>query len=173
MIVVSGNGPTLLGRNWIRELDLNICNETVSLIDNQQTSNSKQQLEHLLEQYSEILTPSLTPVKDVKAKLHVDPNTAPKFYKARPVPYALKDKIDQELDRLQELGIIQPTQYNDWAAPIVPIIKTDGSIRICGDYKVTVNTCSTLDTYPLPKIEDLFSKLTGGKTFTKLDIPSN
>ena len=57
-----------------------------------------------------------------------------------------------------------------WAAPIVPVLKADNTIRICGDYKVTVDQVSKLDRYPIPKIEDLFAKLSGGTVFTKLDL---
>ena len=50
------------------------------------------------------------------------------------------------------------------------MIKPNGSLRICGDYKVTVNSASKLDKYLLPRIEDLFSQLEGGKTYSKLDL---
>ena len=43
-------------------------------------------------------------------------------------------------------------------------------VRICGDFKPTANQVSKLDCYPIPKIEDLFSQLAGGKSFTKLDL---
>ena len=66
--------------------------------------------------------------------------------------------------------MIEPVQFSDWAAPIVPVLKRDGSVRACGDYKVTVNQAARLDTYPLPRIDDLFASLSGGKTFTKLDL---
>ena len=67
--------------------------------------------------------------------------------------------------------ILEPVQFADWAAPIVPVVKSDGkSFRICGDFKLTVNQASKLDRYPIPKVEDLFLKLTGGKAFTKLDV---
>ena len=59
-------------------------------------------------------------------------DASPKYYKARPVPYALREKIEKELERLQEEGTIEPVQFADWAAPIVPIVKDDKSIRICG-----------------------------------------
>ena len=42
-----------------------------------------------------------------------------------------------ELERLEREGVIEPVQFSDWAAPIVPVVKRDGSIWICGDYKVT------------------------------------
>ena len=59
----------------------------------------------------------------------------------------------------------------NWAAPIVPVVKSDGkSLRICGDFKLTVNQASKLDRYPIPKVEGLFAKLAGGKAFTTLDM---
>ena len=60
--------------------------------------------------------------------------------------------------------------YADWAAPIVPIQKTNGTIRICGDFKVTVNKVCQPDKYPLPRIEDLYAKLSGGTVFSVLDL---
>ena len=65
---------------------------------------------------------------------------------------------------------IERVSSSDWAAPIVPVVKKDGSIRICGDYKRTVNSAAIVDCYPLPKIEDIFASFSGGKTFTKLDL---
>ena len=51
------------------------------------------------------------------------------------------------------------------------MLKSDGkSLRICGDFQLTVNRASKLDRYPIPKIEDLFAALTGGKAFSKLDM---
>ena len=47
------------------------------------------------------------------------------------------------------------------------MVKRDGAIRVCGDYKVIVNQVSK---YPLPKIDDMFAQLSGGKAFTKLDL---
>ena len=48
-------------------------------------------------------------------------------------------------------------------------LKSDQSVRICGDFKVTVNRASKVDKYPIPKIEDLLATLAGGKSFSKLD----
>ena len=61
-------------------------------------------------------------------------------------------------------------QFSDWAAPIVPVLKQDGSVRICGDYKITVNQAAKTDSFPLPRIDDLFASLSGGQTFSKLDL---
>ena len=109
-------------------------------------------------------------LKGTTAKIYVDPEATPKFMKARPVPYALKAKVELELDRLQRENTISPVDFSEWAAPIVPVVKQDGSVRICGDYKGTVNQVSKLHNYPIPKTEDLLATLGGGNKFTKLDM---
>ena len=97
----------------------------------------------------------------------MDPTATPISHKARPVPYALKEKIEQDLKRA---GTIQPVQCSEWPTPIVPVIKNDETVRVCGDYKLTVNKVSKLDGYPIPKLHDLYTKLAGGQTFTELDL---
>ena len=109
-------------------------------------------------------------LKGHEAHVQLMPDATPRFFKARPVPYALKDKIEKELDRLVKQGVYNHVTYSEWAAPIVPVVKSDGTIRICGDYKQTVNRSATCDNYPLPKTEDLLATLNGGKKFTKLDL---
>ena len=61
-------------------------------------------------------------------------------------------------------------ERSEWASPIVPVPKKDGTLRICGDYKVTLNGALQVDQYPLPRPSDLFTCLTGGTKFTKLDL---
>ena len=78
--------------------------------------------------------------------------------------------MEKELDRLEQEGVIKKVDHSEWAAPIVVVPKGDGQIRICGDYKVTVNGVLDVDQYPLPKPEDLFASLVGGQKFSKLDL---
>ena len=100
----------------------------------------------------------------------INPQAKPHFCKARPVPFALKHKVEAELDRLLKEGIVEAVKSAGWAAPIVAVVKSDGSVRICGDYRMTVNQASRLDSYPLPRVDELFATLEGGKTFSKLDL---
>ena len=125
-----------------------------------------------MDQHNALFKDELGTVKNTTAKFNIDPQVKPKFFKARPVPYALRPKVEAQLEKLEAAGIIRPVQFSQWAAPIVPVLKRDGSIRICGDYKVTVNLAAKTDTYPLPKIEDLFASLSGGKLFSKVDLAS-
>ena len=60
--------------------------------------------------------------------------------------------------------------YSDWASPIVPVLKADGTVRICGDDKVTINQHIKVDHYSMSKAEDNFSTLNSGEKFIKLDL---
>ncbi|KAK3751535.1 hypothetical protein QZH41_019421, partial [Actinostola sp. cb2023] len=162
-LVVQGEGPNLLGRDWLHVIKLNW--QTVFKVNE---GNTK--LAHVLETHNEVFKEGLGTLRGTEAKIYVDSNTQPRFVKARPVPYAMKEKIERELDRLVSEGILSPVEFSEWAAPIVPVLKPNGSIRICGDYKCTVNQVSKLDNYPIPKTEDLLATLGGGNKFTKLDM---
>ena len=86
------------------------------------------------------------------------------------MPYALKPKIDKELDHLVERGILEKVSYSDWATPIVPVPKPNGNVRICGDFKVTLNPVLEVDKYPLPRTDDIFASLSQGQMFSKIDL---
>ena len=162
-IVVKGPGPNLLGRNWLQVVKLDWQN-TFNIQEN------NPQLQRVLEEHKDVFSKELGKLTGIQAKIYVDPKATPKFMKARPVPYAVKAKVELELDRLQSEGILSPVEFSEWAAPIVPVVKQDGTVRICGDYKCTVNQVSKLDNYPIPKAEDLLATLGGRNRFTKLDM---
>ena len=120
--------------------------------------------------YQEVFSEGLGALKGVTAKFDIDENSKPWYCKPRPVPLALRAKVEAELDCLKETGLTLPVEYSEWAAPIVTVLKSTGAIRICADYKVTINQAVKVDKYPIPNINDLFTKLTGGIMYTKLDL---
>ena len=65
--------------------------------------------------------------------------------------------------------MVEKVNFSEWAAPMVVAPKKDHRVRICGDYKVTINPVLKVDQYPLPHPVDLFATLAGGKNFTTLD----
>ena len=132
--------------------------------------NPPSALQSVLAKYPDVFMEGLGTLKGVKAKIYFDQGAEPKYIKARSVPYALKTNVELELERLEREGIISPAEFSEWAAPIVPVAKPNGTVRICGDYKLTVNQVSKLDNYPIPKTEDLLATLGGGEKFTKLDM---
>ena len=57
------------------------------------------------------------------------------FCKPRPVPFALRAKVEDELDRMQEAGIIRHVDFcSEWGTPIVPVLKSTGAVSICGNH---------------------------------------
>ncbi|KAL5463984.1 hypothetical protein EMCRGX_G032937, partial [Ephydatia muelleri] len=157
LYVVKGTGPSLLGRDWLRHIKLDW--KTVGQVA---SVNRVTMLDSLLKRYHEVFQSGLGTLKGVHAKLQVKPNAVPKFFKARTVPFALREAVEKELDRLEQEGVIKKVDHSEWAAPIVVVPKGDGQIRICGDYKVTVNGVLDVDQYPLPKPEDLYTRLPFG-----------
>ena len=97
-------------------------------------------------------------------------NARPVFDKARPVPFALQAKVDTEIDRLVREGVLTLVEQSESASPIVVVRKSDGSIRLCGDYKVTINEYLENIEYSTPNAQDLFATLAGGRRFTRLDL---
>ena len=158
--IVKGQGPSLFGRNWLRDIKLNWGS----------IKKISSDLDNVLTQHQSVFKDELGTIQGVKAKLYVKPDSTPKFFKPRPVPHAVKGAIEQELDRLESIGVIEKVRYSEWAAPIVPVVKPDNSIRVCGDYKVTVNSVLEVDQHPLPNPEELFVTLSGGEKYTKLDL---
>ena len=63
-----------------------------------------------------------------------------------------------------------PVKFSSWAVSVVPVIKCDDNVRLCEDYKLTINSVVKNEVYPLPRIEELFASVSGGKVFSKLDL---
>ena len=98
-LLVGGNGPSLLGRNWLTVLKLEW--QELYLL------NYPDNLQIILDRHKRIFSSELGEAKGVTAKLHGSNNTKPYFCRARPVPYALKGKAEQELERLKQQKVIQ------------------------------------------------------------------
>ena len=106
LIVVSRDGPSLVGLDWMTKIQLNW--KEISM---------EAKLKDLLDRHSTLFQPGLGTLKEYKAEIYVDPQAKPKFCKARQVPYSIKSKVEEELERLEKEGIIELVQYAEWAAP--------------------------------------------------------
>ena len=109
-----------------------------------------------------------TPVT-IKIRKDAEPYSLPT---ARRVPIPLIDKVMVELQRMEKAGVIEPiTEATDWCAPMVPVLKKNGSIRICTDFK-KLNSAVKRERYVLPVLDDILHKLQGATVFSKLDAAS-
>ena len=59
------------------------------------------------------------------------------------------------MTRLEKDSILSKVEYSEWATPIVPVVERNGSVRVCGDFKVSVYPILLAEQYPLPRIEDI------------------
>ena len=119
----------------------------------------------LLQRYPGVFKQGSGSITTVKASLQLKPGSSSKFCKTRPVPFAFNQAVELELDRLEGESIKEKVSHSEWAAPIVRVPRNNGKIRLCRDYKMTVNPKIDVDQYPLPRKTELFTTLTNGKMF--------
>ena len=131
---------------------------------------AKRTLDQILTDHKEVFEERLGQLADVKASLKLKENAAPVFRRARPVPYALQDEVDKEPKKWEDAGIAEKIEYSDWGTPLVVVPKPGGGVRLCGDYKCTVNPQLETPKTPMPSLEDVLTKLAGMKKFCKLDL---
>ena len=164
LTVMDGERPCLLGRDWLSciRLDWRQISKVVSSL-----TNPQDRLDTLLSQYQVVFSDCLgtiTPYQATyisrKEQHHVSSNHV-QFH---------SHCVSKSANRLEKSGVLEKTTFCEWAAPIVVVPKKDGRLRICGDYKVTINPSLDVDQHPLPKPEDIFVSLSGETKFTVLDL---
>ena len=163
--MVKGNLPSLLGRDWLITIKLN-WSQIFSCQVNNNCENPDMKV--LVDKFKHVFKNNGKPIKKYKAKLVLKQNAVPKFCRPRPIPYVLKNEVSKILDDLVARDIVVPVESTDWASPTVIVPKSSGdSVRLCGDYKVTINKHLIDPVYPMPTIQDIISNLDGACIFTK------
>ena len=133
LVLIARNPPALLGRTWLRKLKL----DWSAIFSIQDTTNSD--LDKILEQHTQLFDGEPGCIEGYKAEMRLNDGAKPVIVKARPVPYAVKPMVDQELDRQVHAGILKTVPYSEWASPVVVVPKADRIVRLFGDYKVSLN----------------------------------
>ena len=130
-------------------------------------TNEVTQVKELLEEFKDVLTdvPGKTNLAEYTMKLTTSNPVQSKPYA---VPHALRDPLKHEIDEMLRMGVIEKST-SVYASPIVLVPKSDGSLRFCIDYR-KLNSITIFDPEPIPNIEDLFTKISTGTWFTKLDL---
>ncbi|EPB79085.1 hypothetical protein ANCCEY_01838 [Ancylostoma ceylanicum] len=158
----------LLGAEWISKMgiyalmgslpttDLGQPLEINASIADQTISSVAKQLQR---DYPQAFSGTLGLYKLSLTTLQLKAGAKTVFRSKRHVPYAAQPEADKELDRLESIGVISKVNYSDWAAPIVIVKKSNGSLRICADFSTGLNDALGLHQYPLPLPEDIFATL--------------
>ena len=87
------------------------------------------ELNQVLSTRSQVFEEGIGTLNNAKANLATNLSVPPK---ARSILFALKEKVELELQRLEKLGIISSDTHSGWEAPIVPVMKQNSDVRICG-----------------------------------------
>ncbi|XP_017472395.1 PREDICTED: uncharacterized protein LOC108363521 [Rhagoletis zephyria] len=162
LIIVNGNQSNVLGCNWFDSLGISV--QGVLAIEESPT------IKHILGKFEHLFSKELGKFRGEPVSLQVKDNIQPIRLPARRIPIAIRSLVETELDRLCAQGIFEPVEYSDWATPIVPVLKSDGTIRICGDYKSTLNKAMLPHNFQIPSISSIISSIEGVKIFAKLDL---
>jgi len=98
-------------------------------------------------------------IKGHKVVVRLKQGAKPVYKKSQSVAYALQPALETKLEKLQAEGILKPVERSEWATPLVIVPKSNGKIRVCGGFKLTINQCVETKLYPLPTTEDIFAHL--------------
>ena len=170
LYVVEQSGVSLFGMSWITAFGLR---NVVNLVErtNQRGVVHSITVSSIAARFPELFnkakrgTMAIPPIK-----LFLKANAQPRYFRPRPVPLALQDTLRSELNKMVDAGVVEKIPYSEWASPVVLVLKKDGGLRLCGDYKVGVNSNLENVEYALPLVSDIFAKLNGCTLFSKLDL---
>ena len=101
LVIVSDDRPALLGRNWMEMIKLDWSSIRAVTLETVIAS-----LDQIVKRHLPIFKEGYGSIKDFKAKIYLRPETIPIFRKARPVPFARREMVAAELDRLEASDII-------------------------------------------------------------------
>ena len=105
-----------------------------------------------------------------KAHLTINHNVRPVAIKHRRIPFHMRDKVSEELNRLRENGIIEKVKEpTGWVSPVVLVNKFDGRIRLCVDMREPNKAIERIR-HVIPTIDDLKQKINGATVFSRLDL---
>ena len=107
-----------------------------------------------------------------ECKIHIEPDAVPVIHPPRRVPIALRDKLKDELVRMEKCDVItKVTEPTEWVNSLVVVEKQSGKLRVCLDPR-DLNNAIQRPHYPMRTLEDVLPELSGAAYFTKLDARS-
>ncbi|XP_072178233.1 uncharacterized protein [Diadema setosum] len=163
----------LLGREWLGVIPLDwksLVQTSLGTSTLDQKVNVHRLSDQVVQKHEKLFDGQLGKLSHAKASIRVKDDATPVRTKPYKVPYALKAGVEQELDRLEKCGVLTPIEHSEWSTGIVPVPKKDGTVRLCGNYKCTVNPVLSSVAPPNINVDDILSSLSGGVTFSKLDL---
>lgn len=164
--IINEEAPSLLGRKTCLEMGMI---QRIMTIDRSFSVNETGG--DILDHYSDLFTGLGCIKSSGKHHIEVDPNIKSVVHPPRKVPVAIRPRVLQELQRMEELGVIekQPEPTN-WVNSMVTVIKPH-KLRICIDPR-DLNRAIRREHHPLPTVEEVVSRLPNARIFSILDASS-
>ncbi|KAL8598501.1 hypothetical protein ACOMHN_051289 [Nucella lapillus] len=168
-VIDGGEGdPEMEGEILIPEFRSGETYRDVSLHEGL-SGDKKEEARRLLRQFSESLTdkPGKTTLETYTVELTTK---QPVHVKAYPIPYATRQVVEEEVEKMLELGVIEPSR-SPYSAPVVIVRKKSGEHRFCVDYR-RLNNVTKVDAEVIPNVEDLFAQISTPKSkyFLRIDL---
>ena len=92
-----------------------------------------ERVKKLVSDFPTVFSGELGCFKDFKVNIPVPPDATPRFFKPRQPAYSLRERIENDLDRLERQGVYEKVIYSRWAAPIVTVLKNPRDPWPCVD----------------------------------------
>jgi len=112
----------------------------------------------------------LPPSREVDHKIELTPGSKPPSRPTFRLSAFELTELKKQLEELIKAGFIRPS-LSPYGAPILFVKKKDGTMRMCVDYRA-LNNITVKNSYPLPRVDELFDRLQGAKFFSKIDLRS-
>ncbi|KAJ7990685.1 hypothetical protein DPEC_G00302960 [Dallia pectoralis] len=136
------------------------------------TKEQQAELRAVLEKYTDVFAAEdedLGYTDKVKHAIHLI-DDAPVTLPYRRIPPTQYQEVKEHISKLVRKGVVQESS-SSYASPVVIVRKTDGSIRLCVDYR-KLNQKTRKDAFPLPRIDESFDALQGANFFSTIDLAS-
>ena len=124
----------------------------------------KKRLQALLHQYQDIFSQNTPGCTDkVELNLELKPGTQPNRQRFRDLNPELEKKLQDQIQTWLDEGVIEASKRT-WSSSLVPVKKKDGSVRWAVDFRLL-----NMDSYSLPRIQQLVEKAGGHRVYSALD----
>jgi hypothetical protein len=125
-------------------------------------------LEEFPDVMPEDLPENLPPRRRVDHAIEVMPRVAPPTKAPYRMSHEELKELKVQLEELLTKGYIKPSK-SPYGAHVLFVHKKDGTLRMCVDYRA-LNKATVRNWYPLPRIDDIFERLSGAKVFSRIDL---
>ncbi|KAL9986304.1 hypothetical protein ACROYT_G000436, partial [Oculina patagonica] len=153
--------------------DLNLV-KRVSSVDTQGeenlSSDNNQDVNEILKKYEDVFD-GIGCLKGTY-QIKIDPNVSPVVHPPRKIPFTQREKVKEELDRMEKLGVIRKAEEpTEWVSSLVVVEKPNGQVRLCLDPR-DLNKAIQREHYPMKTVEEVAAELSDAKVFSVLDATS-